>query len=188
MNYIFLRETNLSGNETDRILAVDSTKIQTLNVFETYDFFGQQVGHEAAGDTHPENPYSDELRDKYKEMYPTEQPEELEAFCEEFADQIWIAQCQGLNFWNGNNWQTIITEAGDWGGFPPYTVIEDAKEIAALIAAIKTKEFLKEGFGYKLYESESGDYIITDSQFAASSWYEYEIETREDYAYKTGQK
>lgn len=60
-NFIFLTEADNQGPVT--YYAIPEEKIKTLNEFETYDRFGQQVGHEAAGDYHIDNEQSPAKQD-----------------------------------------------------------------------------------------------------------------------------
>lgn len=60
-NFIFLTEANSEGPVT--YYAIPDEKIETLNEFETYDRYGQQIGHEAAGDYHIDNEQSPARQD-----------------------------------------------------------------------------------------------------------------------------
>ena len=52
-NYIFLTENFNEGSTT--YYAIPADKIETLNLFETYDKHGQHIGHTNAGDYHLAN-------------------------------------------------------------------------------------------------------------------------------------
>jgi len=65
-NYIFLTENFSEG--PNRYFAISKEKIETLNVSETYDPHGQQVGRENAGDYSIENSYSDAEHDCLKAL------------------------------------------------------------------------------------------------------------------------
>ena len=59
--FIFLTEADNQGPAT--YYAIPEGKIETLNEFETYDRYGQQIGHEAAGDYHIDNEQSPAKQD-----------------------------------------------------------------------------------------------------------------------------
>lgn len=59
--FIFLTEADSEGPV--KYFAIDAEKIETLNEFETYDRYGQTVGHENAGDYHIDNQYCSAKQD-----------------------------------------------------------------------------------------------------------------------------
>jgi len=59
--FIFLTEANSEGPVT--YYAIDAEKIKEIPESDTYDRYGQQIGHEAAGDYHIDNDYSSAKQD-----------------------------------------------------------------------------------------------------------------------------
>lgn len=55
--YTFIQKIDNEDYRPNPILAI-SNEIETLNIADTYDQFGQTVGHENAGDYHFDNSYS----------------------------------------------------------------------------------------------------------------------------------
>ena len=197
MSYIFLTPNFDESGET-KYFAIPADKIETLNVYETYDRNGQQVGHENAGDYHMDNSYSDAKRDcelAIKEKFGLEVSidgqngqievienadvdewisdsedenagnfvNEINSFILEWKEQNEnIITCKGFDYWDGSNWKTIITEC-EFHGEPSHNIVDDEDLVTELNEAIENKEFTKEGFGVKTYES--GNWEIDDSQW-----------------------
>lgn len=191
MAYKFLK----SAYEFDgEYLAISEGRIETLNVSDTYDQFGQKVSSADAGDhlqllsetaakcandtwNEPDAEGSEyvvkfKIGDVVSAYEHGMEYEEVITQCEEGADyNVVKSTCQGFNYWNGNNWRTIVTSSEDGGGVT-HDIEDDEEIIARLEAAIENKEFEKEGFGTRTYRY--ADAIIVESQFS-SAWEKYSI-------------
>lgn len=106
MNYIFLTPNFDESGET-KYFAIPADKIETLNVFETYDKYGQKVGHENAGDYHIDNSQSDAKSDceiAIKEKYGVEVSIDAHNSCIEVIDNTevdeWISENEDENAGN----------------------------------------------------------------------------------------
>ena len=75
------------------------------------------------------------------------------------------------NYWNGNNWKTLVIDCGNFQGYPDLEIME-SEETEKILNEFETKEFVSESFGAKRYESEN--YIFIQSQFA-SAWEDFEV-------------
>jgi hypothetical protein len=75
------------------------------------------------------------------------------------------------NYWNGNNWKTLVLDCGNVQGYPDLEIMDNA-ETEKILNGFETKEFVSESFGAKRYESEN--YIFIESQFA-SAWEDFEV-------------
>lgn len=201
-DYVFLKKAD---DSEDVYYAIDPAKIETLNLFETYDGFGQQVGHYNAGDYHPDNSASPAVQDclnAIAEKFGIDtdgiefRGDEIEfegvpdnvAAIRDFvsswiADNASIGTCEGFTFWNGHNWQTVIVSA-EWDeGAITHTVINDDKLISELSEALENRSFVKEGFGEKIYKSDNGYYVI--DSYVQGTWASYVIVPAAEYEAKT---
>lgn len=149
--FTFLKAKYDGSEDSDSVFVIDNDRIKTLNLADTYDRFGQLVGHENAGDHHPDNQYS--------------------GF--EEGDEEILTDCKGFNYFDGNNYKSVITECSTMDDAVTHEVITDPEEIALYTDCINNMQFEKEGSGKKIYES--GDFTITES-FFASAWETYRIE------------
>ena len=85
-------------------------------------------------------------------------------------------ECKGFTFWDGSNWQSIITSSDD--DQITHEIIEDKDLIEQLEKAINEKQFEKEGFGQKIYLGNG--YVVVLSQFT-SDWAEYTLIPEDEY-------
>ena len=207
MGYLFLKQ-NDSLNE--QIYAVDEECFETLNVANTFDRFGQETGHENAGDYHIDNYYSSALFDcvshiKIKfnhdvtintttgrintidEMYLDEFVfssndsniiedinKEIEQWCKENHK---YETCTGFNYWDGNNWKSIIINNENNETTINYDVIKDESLIETLNKAIEEKEYVENSFGKVIYKYE--ELLIIDNHSSKYSWVSWIIEDAE---------
>lgn len=192
-NYIFLIDKN---RESETVyFAIDAEKIEILNESDTYDNYGQSVSPEDAGnsigllsqkavdiankayhDNHAEyddtevlqhfsigdflsayehKEYSDVLSDKdlkigedYSEYFPT---------------------CKGFNYWDGSNWKTIVVEREH--GETDFEILDNEELTEELNQAIQNKEFVEDGFGRKIYETEQYEIEYNYCQGTWASYY-----------------
>jgi len=171
--YTFLRENNYDSYAPQPILAI-SNEIETLKLAETYDRFGQQVGHTNAGDASIKNTdYTgtyydllDAVRGRFEisedidfdiDVYNLTaeeinvDPSELKSFCEKWCEENEsFNEVKGFDYWDGHNWKTVIT--GCEFGEPTHVIVsENADEMNE---AIETCEFIEETHGKQYFESE----------------------------------
>lgn len=206
-DYVFLKKAD---DSEDVYYAIDSAKIETMNLCDTYDQFGQKVGHTDAGDYHPDNSAStilddclDAITEKFKintgdiefdedndllfpeDNYP-ENMSEIRAYAKTWIDEHKNeTTCEGFTFWNGHNWQTIIT-ACDQDSAITHQVVDDETLVAELAWAIVSREFVKEKFGEKVYKSDNGYYVI--DSYVQGAWEAYRIVPEAEYEYQIEQK
>src|SRR5690606_5824651 len=185
-DYIFLKKAD---DSEDVYYAIDSAKIDTMNLCDTYDRFGQKVGHTDAGDYHPDNSYSPAYEECLKavaekfvvntegaifrgdEIEFEDDPgnlKEIQAFVTAWIEENQnLETCECFTFWNGHNWQTIIT-ACDQDSAITHQVVDDETLGAELAWAIVSREFVKEKFGEKVYKSDNGYYVI--DSYVQGAW------------------
>lgn len=186
-NLIFLKDEN----EQEVIYyAIDAAKIETLNVSDTYDGTGQTVGSANAGDSltletqkavdvanqfyHENYSEYDDLEvlvhykiDDYISAYDSGSTytQILESNLVEDVDYILQREnCEGFNYWNGNNWKSVIIDF-EHGAYTNFSKITDQDLIAELTKALQNKEFKKEGSGFTHYTY--GKYKIQTTQYAS---------------------
>jgi hypothetical protein len=206
-NYTFLTKNN---NEGETIYyAIPADKIETLNLFETYDGRGQLVGHTNAGDYHLDN--SDgtyattdcikAIAEKFgidydnihivnesKDEFKIEAGDGEEYGFDEDAVNDFIKE------WRDEN-ESLVEVKGftywdghNWKtvttsvnfGEPTHEVVSDGKLAADLNAAIENKSFEKSGFGCKVYSHENWVVINSNRQ---GTWAAFEIMSVQDYVH-----
>lgn len=153
MAYLFLKELN---SENDTVFAIDKDNFKEMPLAETYDRYGQLVGHESAGDYHPDNQYAD--------------------FVE--GDTPVLTMCEAYNYWNGHNWQSIITECGDMEDACSHSVVTDRLTRQRYNRAIREKRQVSDGFGLKVYRY--ADLIVLES-FYQGAWEAFKIVHKDSY-------
>ena len=87
---------------------------------------------------------------------------------------LYQTMCTGFNYWDGNNWKSIIT-SDDNGSYYVWEVLEDKDLTKTLLTAYEEKEFVKNSFGKD--EFETSEFKIVISQFS-SSWEIFTIEEK----------
>lgn len=86
-------------------------------IWSTYDKYGQQLGHEYAGDNHPCNLYSElgamwsEFVDENSANEDWDYDAELKKFVDENAGEIVLLSCIANTYHDGRNWQTRILQS-----------------------------------------------------------------------------
>lgn len=174
--------------------AISEGRIKTLNVSDTYDQYGQKISASDAGDhlellTETAVKWANDTwneHDAEGEDYVVKfqigdivsayehgmEYNKVVTQCEEEIDyNVFKSTCQGFNYWDGNNWRTIVTSSEDDSGVT-HEIEDDEEIIARLEAAIENMEFEKEGFGTRTYRY--ADAIVVESQFS-SAWEKYSI-------------
>lgn len=117
-----------------------------------------------------------ELGDEWEDWEYLYIPEEVMKEISEFLS-LWeeanslYTQVLAYNYWNGNNWQSIIIEADDGSDWAiTHGTIED-NEIAEVISNENEWETIDNSRGRRIYKY--GDYLIVWSQ--ALTFFDYEI-------------
>jgi hypothetical protein len=205
-NYIFLTENFNEGPTT--YYAISADKIETLNLFETYDQHGQKVGHTNAGDYHLDNSdgtyamqdcikainekfgiglndvdvtiikNGEEFEVDHNDMGWNES--EVNDFIKEWRkENESLTEVEGFTYWDGRNWKTITTSVDD--GEPSHEVVSDEKLVAELHDAIENKSFEVSGFGCDVYSHDQ--WAVIDSNWQGT-WASYEIMSMIDYEYR----
>jgi hypothetical protein len=204
-NYIFLTENFNEGPIT--YYAITADKIETLNLFETYDQHGQHIGHTNAGDYHLANSeggyamtdcikaIAEKFGIDYDNIHIVEEGDEFKieagdgaqyGFGEAAVDafiKVWreenetLTEVKGFTYWNGRNFKTITTSVAD--GEPTHAIVSDEKMVAELNEAIGNKSFEKSGFGCEVYSYDK--WVVIDSNHQGT-WAAFEIMSVEDYA------
>lgn len=210
--YTFIKRVH-SENYPNPILAI-SAEIEEMELHETYDQFGQLVGHDNAGDYSIYNQYSyadsDCLKELIEHFQITSQtndyntPDDVDflsinsdgeiditlnieeqdienfdrakinAFIKKWEEEnAEYNTIKGFDYWDGSNWRTIVVEDHVWDN-PTHKVIEDE----SLESEIESKEWIKDGFGKKIYESKNY-WIIHD--YTQGSFASYELYVKEEY-------
>lgn len=174
MSYTFIKKRFNDAYTPTPVLAI-SNEIETLNLADTYDDFGQQVGHSDAGDYSIHNSdYSDAYHDMIKavresfsinedvefdidvnDLTATEEigvnAEELKSFCEKWReDNETFNTVKGFDHWDGHNWKTIVTEIEF--GEASHDVVAENED--GMNTAIEDCEFIEDSHGKKYYDSE----------------------------------
>lgn len=80
---------------------------------------------------------------------------------------------KGFDYWGGRYWKTVTVEDSTFDE-PTHKIIEDD----SLEAEIDSKEWIKDGFGKKIYESEN--YWIIHN-YCEGSFASYELYSKEEY-------
>lgn len=208
VTYTFIKSTD-SENYPNPILAI-STKIKELELHETYDRFGQLIGHDIAADYSIYNKDSGadwkclkELIEHFQitskandtlintvfinsdgEIEITLNIEEqdienfdrakINAFIKKWEEKnADYNTVKGFNYWDGQNWKTVVVEDYIWDN-PTHEIIEND----SLKSEIDSKEWIKDGFGKMLYESEN--YWIIHN-YCEGSFSAYELYAKEEY-------
>ena len=176
-SYKFIQEKYPETNEVKPWLAISEDVIGTLNDSDTYGNYGQKVSAYDAGD-------SIELRSQKAVDTANNTAKELE-LDQEFEigsivsafdnielydniiddieeDEDYLLYCstsEGFNYWDGSNWKTVTvsSEVGE----PSHDMLSDDDLEDELNDAIENSEFVKEGFGQKVYETEK--YWVVDN-------------------------
>lgn len=198
-NIIFLTNTDnpeLSG----KYFAIYAENLVLMPLSDTYTGFGQQCGADDCGDSLEllTQKAVDKANQIYYERYSEwDDLEVLQHFklndvisayeernifeniiasdlIEDEDYNLYQTMCTGFNYWDGNNWKSIIV-SDETGQYYSWEVLEDKDLTQTLLTAFEEKEFIKSSFGKEEYETD--EYEIVVSQFA-SSWDIFTIEEK----------
>lgn len=199
--YAFIRLSyRESGYET--IYAIDPDKIKSMNLSYTYNNYGQLIDTADAGDWitldsekavglanriyNEENEESEEFEEKFSLNDSVSDYDHSDVFSQvretlkEGEDYThYSEEVKGFNYWDGSNWRSVIVEAEHHD--PEWEVITDQDMIAELSAAIEEREFVKEGFGEKIYHGGAYQVVYNYCQWAFASWELDRLEDLEEY-------
>lgn len=183
MARIFLTENFNEGHVI--YFAINSEKIETINVSDTYDKFGQRVDASTAGDS--VDLITQEAADFANKEYDSDRYsmgdnisswddsilfDAIETKFPEGDENVTYNKdtIKGFNYWNGQNWRTVTTS---WNfGEATHSIIDDKEIINELEKAIEEKEFREGAFGTRIYDGNG--YVIINSR-CVGDWAEYEI-------------
>lgn len=169
--------------------AIDSSRIETLNVSDTYDRWGQPISSYDAGDfveitdfvkfslQHPELVESMRMSeddilcfDGHSDIFF-----ELERIGEGDYFNFYFTECRGFNYWNGNNWQTILLEHSGIEE-PEWKIVEDKNLNKRLRTALSKK--VEVGKGFTMIEYKHGKVSIIKN-LHAGAWEDFLLEINE---------
>lgn len=170
-----------------KYFAIYSDRIENLNISDTYDRWGQSISSYDAGD-YVEITDVEKFKLLHRDLYDSltltkddvlfdgdsdvfhelEQIEEGEYFI--FHRSV----CKGFNYWNGNNWRTVLVECD--GVEPEWEILQDKSIIKRLRTALTKKKELHKGFG--TVEYQHGKVFIVES-FYQNRWENYTLEIGE---------
>ena len=198
-NIIFLSNTSnpeLSGE----YYAIYAESLVSMPLSDTYSQFGQSVGADDCGDSL--ELLTQKAVDLANEIYHIEHSEwddldvlthfklndfiyayeEYKCFVGIIASDLvededynlYQIECVGFNYWDGNNWKSIIV-SDENGSFYEWEVLEDKEMTKTLLTAFEEKEFVKSYFGKDDFETD--EFKIVVSNFA-SSWDIFTIEEK----------
>lgn len=151
--FIYLKKVY---DENEIVYVARPDMFEVCNYADTYGKYGQMIGHEDAGDHHPDNQYIDF----------------------EDGDEEVLTQCTAYTYFDGSNWASIVIACDSPDEAITHEVVTDETEIATYVKAIEDKEFLKDGFGKKIYQYD--DLFIIDS-YAQGSWETLRIINEDSY-------
>lgn len=205
----FVKENYFLKSGGGEVFIIAKDKFERTDVADTYDRHGYKIGHEQAGDNHALNRYS-EIGERYQSTVEDWQendwhdPEEstqlwyrdyteseskldfenwlIDAMQLKFADEQVINTCLAYNYFDNENWRSIIIAGSDDLGIYDVTGYnemseEDATEIAQ---EFFEKEYQRDGPGTKEYMSEN--YIFINS-YCLGAWADWYVHDRvESYA------
>ncbi len=90
--------------------------------------------------------------------------EKIQKFIEEYEEaNCHYDECQGFNFWNGHNWDSVIVQR-EFDDFKSHELIDDKFLIKELNEAIDKSKFYKDGTGYREYRYGKWSLVISQWQ------------------------
>ncbi len=197
MATIFLKLQHDHDNE-GKYFAIDESKIETLNVSDSYDQFGQRIGPDDAGDyleltsieaavlandchndiegnddDDRENPYTAGMN-----IVAYENAELFDAVCDNPRLGVVTHRTtfEGFNYWNGSNFRTLSLSSID--DSHSHEIETDEAIIARLNESLENMEEVSEGRGLTTYRYK--DVEVIESHYAGA-WEEYTITLDNDF-------
>jgi hypothetical protein len=195
----YLQSKHPDFNNLIRYAAISDEQIETLDLYQAYGEYGQQIGHDNAGDCL--EILTQEAADAANEAWNEHEGNEGEDYetkykvgdvVSAYNDSIafdalignegvgeYISTGKGFTYWTGSNHKTIILESDNPDFEGEWSIVYDDEIIAELEAAIENMEFVGESTGIKSYKSEDGKWGIDDSCWQGT-WAKYDIMLMED--------
>lgn len=171
-----------------KYFAIEESKIETLNVSDSYDRHGQKISAGDAGD-YLEILQDCEFENEEGEIETFEKGTNLSAYdnrtgfdtlVEKYEDgkeiRIHRTEFQGFNYHDGHNWRTVSVSTIDDDN--EYEIEGDEEIIARLNEALENKEFHHETPGIKVYRHK--DVEIKDSCWQGT-WEDYTLTIDNDF-------
>jgi hypothetical protein len=194
--YIFLTKVQQDTANTE-YFAIPESQIEEMYVSDTYSMYGNQTTPSEAGDylelltekavSLANKAYHDEYADyddteivqhfsigcsisayDYSQVYDNIVSSQLQ------EDEDYVAfknGCQGFNYWNGQDWNTILVQHDD-NDVLDWQIVKDKKLIKRLRIALTAKSYKSKGAGVQYYEY--GHTQITES-FWEGSWESFKL-------------
>ena len=176
MNLIVLRRNE--REEDNMMYIIEGNKFETVLLSECYDKFGQKIGKENAEDYCLENNYCTELREKFLsdlrvagfeveedavEDIIESEDNSVKEFVENWRDENEAyTEALAYNYWDGNNWRSIILDDDANGYSVNYEKVE--QELAEkVLAAYENALFPEYEFGKS--EVESDGFVFLKTQY-----------------------
>lgn len=193
MATIFLKLANDHNNEK-KYFAIDETKIEELNVSDSYDQYGQRISTSDAGDyleinetvtIETESDWIDEPNEietfeAGTNVTAFDQHEAFAALIEKYEDgkevTLHETKFSGFNYWDGHNWRTVSVSSVD--DSHEYEIETDETIVARLNEALENKEEYSTGPGTVTYRYK--DIEIVESNWQGH-WEEYTITLDNDF-------
>lgn len=186
MATIFLKLQHDHDNE-GKYFAIDESKIETLNVSDSYDQFGQKISASDAGDYLEINQDIEFVPDYQDEslkfeagtnISAYEQGEDFDTIVNSFPGYITLHRTtfQGFNYWNGNNHRTVSVDSID--DSHSHEIETDETIIARLNEALENKEEHSAGPGTVTYRHKDVEIVKSNWQ---GHWEEYTITLDNDF-------
>jgi hypothetical protein len=192
--YLITEEYDTFGHTITHYNAVEERHIERMPAAEIYGGYGQQWGHDGAGDwieikTQAGADYMNKwLAEEEIERQPYEVGDTISAYDlhsqftaaleSQLPEDLELNEVEviGYTYWDGNNHKTLIIDGLDTEATSIET-LDDEELVALLDRAIENMEKVKEGTGYKTYEYSEGDtrVVITES-FWQGEWAQYTLE------------
>jgi len=209
MATIFLKLAN-DENREKKHFAIEESKMETLNVCESYDQYGQKIGPDDAGDyleilTQEAADKANEIKNNFDD-YDTTAPDDeapkprfsigdnvlayndrdiFLALVEEFEDEkeirIHRTKFQGFVYHDGHNWRTVSVSTIDDDN--EYELEGNEEIIARLNEALENKEEHSTGPGKVTYRYKDAE-IVKSSW--PGNWEQYTITLNNDFEEEEG--
>lgn len=194
--YIFLTKVQQDTANTE-YFAIPESQLEVMYVSDTYGLYGHQISPSEAGDylellTENAVLKANELHLNEHRHYDDKEALELfkladivsaydyshiyenilsSSLVEDDDYMTFRSECQGFNYWNGQDWKTILVQHDD-NDILDWQIVKDKKLIKRLRIALTAKSYKSKGAGVQYYEY--GHTQITES-FWEGSWESFKL-------------
>jgi hypothetical protein len=202
-SYIFLKA--IYSEDGDCYYAIRESKIEKIDLSNTYGDYGQITSPEDAGDTITllTQKACDVANESYNAFFSDEEDHEniekyhIEDYVSAYESTLDFEaigssmelkegedyeynrlQISGFTYWDGHNFKTIVTHPGDAGFEADFEIVDNDELVKELNEAIETCQYVKEGFGEKIYENDK--YIVIDN-YCEGRWESYAVIPKDQY-------